>query len=302
MSKTIEQIAKDLRQPFEAHDVKWRAQQSGFTGQGKPYMMMIPYIDARAIQRRFDDVMGISGWKDELQPIDNGFLCGISLKLDGEWITKWDGSSNSNIEPIKGGISGAKKRAAAEWGVGQYLYNMKDAAFANCWIVDSYNASANVVKVKNKANNQSLLVAYEVPVLPSEFLPQTDYTPFLAAISDSDSMDSLHGAFKVAYLASQTNNDQNLENQAVAAKDKRKAELIKQQDEVINAEFQTVNKWLDGEIKKFADHNITSTLNSFADSTKELLIGKCKGARFTSEPLLEKLNSARKNAISKIKR
>lgn len=302
MSKSIEQIAKELRQPFEAHDVKWRAQQSGFSGQGKPYMMMIPYIDARAIQRRFDEVMGIGGWKDELKPIENGFLCGISLKLDGDWITKWDGASNTNIEPIKGGISGAKKRAAAEWGVGQYLYNMKDSAFANCWIVDSYSASANVAKVKNKKTNQSFLVAYEEPVLPSEFLPQTDYTPFLSAISEAESMEGLHAAFKSAYLAAQTNDDSALEDQAIAAKDRRKAELIKSRDDAISAEFQKVNKWLDSETAKFAEHNIASTLNSFAESTKELLRTKCHKSEFDREPLFAKLDAAQKAALKNLKK
>ncbi|MFN2991986.1 Rad52/Rad22 family DNA repair protein, partial [Escherichia coli] len=50
-------------------------------------------------------------------------------KVDGEWITKWDASENTQVEAVKGGRSSAMKRAAVQWGIGRYLYDL-DVGFA----------------------------------------------------------------------------------------------------------------------------------------------------------------------------
>lgn len=65
-------------------------------------------------------------------------MCGISIRIpdvvqeikDGkasttpEWVTKWDGAENTAVEAVKGGLSGAMKRAAVQWGIGRYLYKL----------------------------------------------------------------------------------------------------------------------------------------------------------------------------------
>ena len=60
-------------------------------------------------------------------------ICGISIwcKQTSQWVTKWDGSDNSQIEAVKGGLSGAMKRAGSQWGIGRYLYKL-DSYFAVC--------------------------------------------------------------------------------------------------------------------------------------------------------------------------
>ena len=42
------------------------------------------------------------------------------------WITKWDGAENTDVEGVKGGLSGAMKRAAVQWGIGRYLYGLEE--------------------------------------------------------------------------------------------------------------------------------------------------------------------------------
>ncbi len=42
--------------------------------------------------------------------------------VSGEWVEKQDGSGPTDMEPFKGGISGALKRAAVAWGIGRELY------------------------------------------------------------------------------------------------------------------------------------------------------------------------------------
>ena len=51
---------------------------------------------------------------------------GISIRINGEWITKYDVSDPTQIEPVKGGFSGAMKRAGAQWGIGRYLYQLQE--------------------------------------------------------------------------------------------------------------------------------------------------------------------------------
>ena len=82
----------------------------------------LAYIDARAVMKRLDDVMGIDGWQDSYKSIENRTICELSLKINGVWITKSDGAGDTKIEGAKGGISDSFKRAAVKFGVGRYLY------------------------------------------------------------------------------------------------------------------------------------------------------------------------------------
>lgn len=127
-----------LSAPFEPKDLEWRVQRDGKGRDGKPWAMVVCYIDNRAIMNRLDAVVGPANWRNEFKPWEvggkHGVLCGISIRvldlLDGDaWVTKWDGADPTDIEPIKGGLSDSMKRAAVQWGIGRYLYEL-DAAFA----------------------------------------------------------------------------------------------------------------------------------------------------------------------------
>jgi len=122
-----------LAEPFHSDDIEWRVSRAGM-GRDGIFCLVLAYITARAIQKRLDDVCGPEGWK--LEPprvIDVGgkpaFVCGISIKISDEWITKYDVCEPTNIEPAKGGFSGSMKRAGAQWGIGRYLYHL-DETFA----------------------------------------------------------------------------------------------------------------------------------------------------------------------------
>ena len=53
-------------------------------------------------------------WKGKSQ------LCGISIWDEDkhEWLTKYDGADDTNMEATKGGLSDAMKRAAVQFGIG----------------------------------------------------------------------------------------------------------------------------------------------------------------------------------------
>ena len=95
-------------EPFSPEDIEWRIQQSGKTRDGKVWAMVLAYVTNRAIMKRLDDVCGKAGWRNEYRDIPNngGVECGISIKIDSEWVTKWDAAENTQVEAVKGGRSG----------------------------------------------------------------------------------------------------------------------------------------------------------------------------------------------------
>lgn len=123
-----------LAEPFLPDDIEWRVSRSGM-GQKGVYCHVLAYITNRAVQQRLDDVCGPANWRNEppqviqLQSNVVAMTGGISIKVGDEWITKWDVAEPTNIEPAKGGFSGAMKRAGAQWGIGRYLYYL-DETFA----------------------------------------------------------------------------------------------------------------------------------------------------------------------------
>lgn len=129
---TQEEMMQALAAPFSASDVEWRVQN---TNKEHTRGMAVPYIDSRAIQNRLDSVVGVFNWKTEYRPwhqiakgekANASQLCGLSIYCADrqEWIQKWDAAENSDIEPVKGGISDSFKRAAVLWNVGRYLYDL----------------------------------------------------------------------------------------------------------------------------------------------------------------------------------
>ena len=120
-----EEIIKRLREPFGTKEIEWKIQ---VTTQDKSSGMAVAYVDARAVQKRLDDVVGPFNWKNVYSLWhENSQICGISIfNADrNEWVTKFDGAENSDFEPIKGGLSDSFKRAAITWGIGRYLYEME---------------------------------------------------------------------------------------------------------------------------------------------------------------------------------
>ena len=117
-----------LKEPFPYEDIEWRLQQAD-KGKNGIWGKCLAYVTNRAICNRLDEVVGPENWKNEfIKGPDGGVLCGLSIKVDGEWVTKYDGSENTNIEAVKGGLSGAMKRAASTgWGIGRYLYNLDES-------------------------------------------------------------------------------------------------------------------------------------------------------------------------------
>lgn len=117
----INEIMERLSAPFPPDEVEWR-----ITAKTKDNTkgLVAAYIDNRAVMNRLDEVVGYNNWQSRFSGNGDGAICELSLRINSEWITKSDGAANTDIEAIKGGLSNAMKRAAAQWGIGRYLYKL----------------------------------------------------------------------------------------------------------------------------------------------------------------------------------
>ena len=130
---TPNEVKAALAKPFAPEDLEWRLQMA-FENEMRG--IAVPYVTNRAIQNRLDDVAGPENWYNEYRPWHGtgkkeAQICGISIYFEGRgFITKWDGAEDSDIEPVKGGLSDSMKRAAVQWGIGRILYEM-DTVYVN---------------------------------------------------------------------------------------------------------------------------------------------------------------------------
>lgn len=117
-------ISEALSAPFEVREIKF-----------KPKMvknnraLAMAYIDARLIQDRLDQVLGVENWQDNYDLLPDGsVICRLKLKLGNRWITKTDVGSPSEQpdsgDRLKAAFSDALKRAAVKFGIGRYLYRL----------------------------------------------------------------------------------------------------------------------------------------------------------------------------------
>lgn len=136
-----------LAEPFPVEEVSFRV------GVGS---MVMAYLDARAIVSRLNSVVGAENWTDSYVPVslqetlfkpldENGKMVkkplykenyrqeiykqtydGMKCSLTVLGITKEDVGSMSYTDQLKGAASDALKRAAVKFGVGAYLYDLKN--------------------------------------------------------------------------------------------------------------------------------------------------------------------------------
>ena len=167
MSKThFKQPLANFLLPFPPGDLEWRA---GSVSKKGDKVQLLPYITARAVMDRLDNVVGPENWRAEYHktPIGEGLECRLSIQMkDGSWVTKTDAAEPSNIEPIKGAYSDALKRAAVHWGIGRYLYTL----------------DVRWHQIKDKGDiyisSKGRFIGYaDIPALPLQALPPSTPSP-----------------------------------------------------------------------------------------------------------------------------
>lgn len=112
-------ITSALKAPFDPKIIHWRV---GATSKDKTQGIALAYVDSRDVMKRLDDVCG-DDWQVEY-PFEG--CCRIGIKIGGEWLWRSNGAGETDVEGEKGRYSDAFKRAAVLWGVGRYLYYLKN--------------------------------------------------------------------------------------------------------------------------------------------------------------------------------
>ncbi len=101
---------------------KWRVQSYS---KNKPSAQCVAYIDARQVASILDEVVGAGNWQVDYKRVNDLLFAGIGIKIEGEWIWKWDTGSETQVEKDKGRVSDSFKRAGVQWGIGRFLYDME---------------------------------------------------------------------------------------------------------------------------------------------------------------------------------
>jgi hypothetical protein len=129
-----------LRQPFDPSELKFRPADKGGS-------KALAFIDARSVYERLTSVVGIANWQIRTSAIPvtistidwidgkktptrfetTAFHAEIGIYFDDlGWIWKSNFADQSDQDALKGGASDAHKRAAVLWGIGAYMYDLKD--------------------------------------------------------------------------------------------------------------------------------------------------------------------------------
>src|ERR1700760_370682 len=120
----VQALTRALSAPFDPSLIRWKP---GVVSGNRA--LALAYVDARTIQDRLDEVLGVEGWQDDYECLPDGsVVCRLRLRLGNDWVTKVDVGGPSEQpdggDRLKAAFSDALKRAAVKFGIGRYLYRL----------------------------------------------------------------------------------------------------------------------------------------------------------------------------------
>jgi hypothetical protein len=183
----MEELEQNLKRPFPKNALSWRV---GSTNKDKTKGMMLAYIDARDVMTRLDRAVGHGNWRSEYREVMGRLVCRIGIKMGEEWVYREDGAGDTDVEGQKGGLSDALKRAAVQWGIGRYLYELPSP-----WVeLNEYK------QPKDKDWHKS----FEMPVWATpdgfdEWLAREDYSALVTKYTDS--INAIRDALKEGHMS-----------------------------------------------------------------------------------------------------
>lgn len=109
-----------LSEPFPASEIQWRVEA---LSKDKRRAMVVPYVDARTVLDRLDEVVGPEGWQDHYEVlVQKEGNYAVKCRLTLLEVSKEDVGEGDSL---KAAFSDALKRAAVKFGVGRYLYRLE---------------------------------------------------------------------------------------------------------------------------------------------------------------------------------
>lgn len=296
---------KKLAEKFPENEIEWRVQSCGMSQNKKPWAMIIPYITSRAIMQRLDDICGVGKWRNEFKPspCGSGYMCGISIKVDEDWVTRWDGSELSkskDIDSVKTTMSASMKRAGVQWGIGRYLYQF-DATFAVCEMCD-YQSNAkkgwNFQFGKIKGSNSRFGFQWKPPQLESWALPvsQDLIKQLKQAMRTVVTLDELKEVYSTAYKLATSEDDKELLAEFVAEKDSGKQRILDAAIAQKELETDNLNYFVSEQIDIINSAQNESSVNALLSSSIDKVKLMARGNELTNA-----MNEIKKAGQAKIK-
>lgn len=125
MNELIKQLSKEI--PYQ-----WRVQSRN---NNKTKAICTAYIDARDVMTLLDS-SGVV-WQSDFKEIAGFIFAGIGIEVAGKTYWKWDAGSriendskdNMFEQAGKSSASDAFKRAAVQWGIGRFIYEIPPVTF-----------------------------------------------------------------------------------------------------------------------------------------------------------------------------
>lgn len=120
----MEEVWRRLAEPFPPSEVQWRIEA---LSKDKTRALVVPYIDARSVLDRLDQVVGPENWADQYEVLHLSSsgetrLCEVKCRLTVYGVTKEDVGEGDSL---KAAFSDALKRAAVKFGIGRHLYRVE---------------------------------------------------------------------------------------------------------------------------------------------------------------------------------
>lgn len=86
---------------------------------------LLLYKTSRTDSDILDETVGSENWQCNYESINGELFCTVSIWSDerGQWVSKQDVGSPSNVEAEKGRASDGLKRCCSRWGIGRSLYS-----------------------------------------------------------------------------------------------------------------------------------------------------------------------------------
>lgn len=112
-----------LSEPFPPEELAWRVEA---LSKDKRRALVAPYLDARAVLDRLDEVVGIHGWQDSYEvlhtPTNAAGHYAVKCKLTVMDISKEDVGEGDSF---KAAFADALLRTAMKFGLGRHLYHLE---------------------------------------------------------------------------------------------------------------------------------------------------------------------------------
>ena len=171
---------------------RWRVQ--AFS-ERKAEALCIPYIDARDVMNLLDEVCEPQNWQSDFKGAGDLLMGGVGIKVEDEWLWKWDTGTETRIEKDKGHASDAFKRASVHWGIGRFLYSIapfrarankiKKKGESSPYVVDLegkyiFDITDHINKIWNKSNSEGEPTTDLAKRMKAKYISAGDFTDRLA--------------------------------------------------------------------------------------------------------------------------